>query len=207
MKNNVAGLSISTIASMPTDYILTLNRQELSRLVSRLASAGNKRLKRLETEGLAKLSPAVYQSKKISKGRTRKSKIKKFSTKGKTLNELRSEYVRAVNFLNTKTSTVKGTKQYLKNVGNIVKSNPSKAEKKRIAEFFEVLHNLKESDPAFFEDSMKYKIVMNELTDVYRKGMSSEDMLSSIMSRMKSIYEEEEQQRIDTENKRFHKIK
>lgn len=79
--------------------------KELRKEVSRLASMANKRLKRLEEAGLTH-SPA-YQ-KWLAEGG------KKFGVKGKTINEVQAELARIRNFINAKTSTIRGLNATLK---------------------------------------------------------------------------------------------
>ena len=74
---------------------------------SRLASMANKRIKRLEARDL-KASPA-YES------WLRNGAIK-FGVKGKTFNELQKEVSRMNKFLNSTTSTIRGTSQVLKDM-------------------------------------------------------------------------------------------
>lgn len=73
--------------------------------VSRLASMANKRLKRLERNGLQML-PA-YQ-------KWQENGSIKFSVKGKDYNQLQSEYWRLKNFLDNRTSTVRGANSFLR---------------------------------------------------------------------------------------------
>ena len=99
MKNkfNVKGKSSKQLMDLSLGEFSALTRAELSKVVSRLASTANKRLdtlSRMEVE-----SPA-YRGAAKSGGR--------FRAKGKSLNELRSEYMRVKGFLNAKTSTKKG---------------------------------------------------------------------------------------------------
>lgn len=100
---NVNGLSVDDILSMDWTDVQKLNRRDLAQLTSRLASAGNKRLRRLEKAGLED-SPAHSVIQRSGGD---------FSVKNKTINELRSEYNRVRAFLSptTKTSTVRGARQ------------------------------------------------------------------------------------------------
>lgn len=79
--------------------------KELRKEVSRLASMANKRLKRLEEAGLTH-SPA-YQKWLAEGGQ-------KFGVKGKTINEVQAELARLRNFINAKTSTIRGLNATLK---------------------------------------------------------------------------------------------
>lgn len=79
--------------------------QSLKREVSRLASMANKRLVRLENNGFED-SPAYKQW--IESGG------KKFSVRGKDYNELQKELARVRQFVNAKTSTIRGAQSVLK---------------------------------------------------------------------------------------------
>lgn len=206
-KMDFSGMSIQNILDMPYEWVNTMNRNDLAQTVSRLASAANKRIKRLTESGIDKLSPAVYSAQKRTKGKTTRSRIPQFSVKGKNVNELRAEFLRAQNFLSSKTSTVSGTRAYIKSMGDIIKKNPTKAEKKRIGEFYEALHKLKESDPAFFEDSLKYKSALEELKKSYHKGMSIDDMYNSVNAKMTQIYEREQEAITQRNNSQYNPIK
>ena len=79
--------------------------QSLKREVSRLASMANKRLVRLEKNGFED-SPA-YKHWIESGG-------EKFSVRGKDYNELQKELARVRQFVNAKTSTIRGAQSVLK---------------------------------------------------------------------------------------------
>ena len=82
-------------------------RQEASRKVS----MANKRLKRMEQQNLS-MSPAY--KKWIDEGG------QKFGIRGKSMEEVRVEVARLNKFLNQTTSTVRGTKKYLRNIAGQV---------------------------------------------------------------------------------------
>lgn len=127
---NVSGLSVNDILSMDWTDIQKLNRRDLSQLTSRLASAGNKRLRRLEKVGLEN-TPA-YSAIQRSGG--------DFSVKSKTINELRSEFSRVRTFLDpsTKTSYVRGAKKvessFRKRLGLEEGENMSESQRKKFWE-------------------------------------------------------------------------
>lgn len=79
--------------------------QSLKREVSRLASVANKRLVRLENNGFED-SPAYKQW--IESGG------EKFSVRGKDYNALQKELARVRQFVNAKTSTIRGAQSVLK---------------------------------------------------------------------------------------------
>lgn len=92
--------SINELLSLSSRDISKLSRKELARVVSQLASAGNKRLKRLETTPMGSES-RVYKT-AMEKG--------KFSVAGKNQGQLQNEFKRVSEFLKAKTSTVSGWK-------------------------------------------------------------------------------------------------
>lgn len=83
--------------------------QKLKAEVSRLASMANKRLVRLENHGFED-SPA-YQQFVASGG-------EKFSVRGKDYNELQKELARVRQFVNAKTSTIRGAQSVLKAIAS-----------------------------------------------------------------------------------------
>ena len=85
------------------DNFTSMKRGELVKQLQPTIDAANKRLKRLQ--GLETLSPAL--SSVMESGG-------KFSLKGKTRNEVIKESSRAIAFINMKTSTVSGAKQFEK---------------------------------------------------------------------------------------------
>ena len=100
-RNRVSsGLTIKDIQSMSMDKFQKYTPSQQRELVSRLASAGNKRLKTLEKSGIQ--TPATIKL-GLSGG--------KLSVKGKTGDELIKEFYRAKNFLNSPTSTKTGWKK------------------------------------------------------------------------------------------------
>lgn len=103
---DVDGMTLETIiASDPTH--LSLSRSSMAKITSRLVSAANKRLSRLEKEGLDIYSQA-YQ-RRIKEGDTVATR---FSVKGKSYNELQHEFARARQFLTErKTASIKGTRE------------------------------------------------------------------------------------------------
>ena len=131
---NVSGLSVNDILSMDWTDIQKLNRRDLAQLTSRLASAGNKRLRRLEKEGLNE-TPA-YIAIKRSGG--------DFSVKSKTINELRNEFSRVRTFLDpsTKTSNVRGAKKvessFRKRLGLEEGENMSESQRKKFWEGYRI---------------------------------------------------------------------
>lgn len=90
---------------------LSRKEKELRREASRLVSLANKRLKRIEQQGLTE-SPAY--KKYVEDGK------QKFGIRGKNMEEVKQEIARMNDFIKKQTSTVTGTKKYLDNVAKTV---------------------------------------------------------------------------------------
>lgn len=105
--------------------------------VSRLASMANKRLKRLERNGLQML-PA-YQN-------WQENGAIKFSVKGKDYNQLQSEYWRLKNFLDNRTSTVRGANSFLREMAQNtgIKYGGLNDLKQKSKMFFELAEKIKQ---------------------------------------------------------------
>lgn len=77
--------------------------------ISKLASKANKRLKRLELQNLTS-SPAYQKFLQLG--------VNKFSVKNKDYNQLQSEKMKLLNFLNSQTSTIRGLNKSLRTLSS-----------------------------------------------------------------------------------------
>lgn len=102
--------SVEILLNMELKDLQKMSRADLARNVSKLASAANKRIVRLEKAGV--FSPSVEYAKKHGG---------KFSVAGKTKQQLLIEYNRVSDFLTSKTSTVRGAKKWEKDVSRGVR--------------------------------------------------------------------------------------
>lgn len=100
---NVKGLKLDNILNMDWEQLNSLSESEMKQITSRLVSASNKRIGRLEKTTFG-TSSFAYQ--------TIESRGKKFSVRGKNLNQVKQEFKLAKQFLQYKTSTVSGWKKY-----------------------------------------------------------------------------------------------
>lgn len=116
--------------------IYTEKRRELANKVSEMARTANKRLDRLEKNGLEKHSAYMAWQKD--------GKIR-FSVKGKSYQQLQREYWRVKKFLDSETSTIKGAKRNMKKIATDIMG--LKAEKVNNMS----LENLKNSTKNFFK--------------------------------------------------------
>ena len=191
---NLKGVSIDKLTNLSATQIKQYDRKNLAKIVTKLSSAANKRVKRLEKSGYN--TPALRQS--YRGGR--------FGSKGKNLKQLRSEYKRVSSFLKSETSTVKGYKAFLNRLSKKfnekgVKVGGGSAEEMQdfIDKETRIYDWLKERHPYIDESMYKYS-VMPKLSEYINQGNLSE---SAIKRRMQKYIKEEykkiqESRNIDT---------
>ena len=139
--------------------------KEFRKEVSRKASLANKRLARLEKNNLQD-SPA-YKKFMESGG-------KKFSIRGKTGSELSKELIKIDNFINMKTSTVKGLNKVLKDTAD------------RVGVTYKDMKQLQAYSSKFFE---LYNKSLQYLDTVEKMGHAFDS--TEIMETVKQVVEQE----------------
>lgn len=175
LKINVTGKSIESLMGLSNKELSDLSRSNLSKVVSRLASAANKRIKRFGQE----TSPALEKVKRTGGN---------FSVRGKSADELKKEFLRVKDFLQSETSTKSGAKKVKKNVINSLKKKGVSITEKQYDKFFRVYERLKEQDPSINDKLLKYN-VMSEITEEI--GNDIDTITENIINRLSDIYEEQ----------------
>lgn len=177
----VSGKSISDILNMDIREFNQLGLSDLRKVVGRLVSAVNKRVRRFEKAGIS--TPATRALEK-SGGM--------LSTKGKDLNQLRTEYARARDFLNMETSSRKGYEDVKKKTVETLRARGVDVTTDELDDIFEVYGRLKEIDPSVTYMSWKYQLIsdiaqMDNSTDVQTRIMQAKE-------RYNELYEENQEQ-------------
>ena len=175
----VSGMSVSDILNMSERRFNKLTERELKLVVGRLVSAVNKRVRRFEKAGIT--TPATRALEK-SGG--------KLSVKGKSLNELRSEYARARNFLNMETSTRKGYEQVQKRISETLRERGYDISPNELDDMFEVYNDLLEIDPSLSLSKDRY-LLMQEIANMPDDLDVSEKVLKA-KERYTELYEQEQ---------------
>lgn len=176
----VSGMSIDDIMNMDIQTFNKLNKTDLRKVVGRLVSAGNKRLRSFEKVGES--SPATRHIERSGGA---------FSTKGKNVNELRAEYIRAKTFLQSKTSSRRGWKKVKKDTTESLKrQGVNGITPDKLDDVLKVYERLKEVDPFVATKNMKYRIMsdISEMTD----GRNIDDVMTEMLGRIDDIYEEQQ---------------
>lgn len=161
----------------------------LRKEVSRMASAANKRLNRLQANDLQAL-PA-FQA-------WEQNGAIKFSVKGKDYNQLQSEYWRLKNFLDDRTSTIRGANAFLremaKNTG--IKYNGLADLKEKSRSFFELAEKIKQYNKAIGQvaEALDYQKIWSQINEYVKRGdielnsaLSSEAQLEKYLQAMNEV--------------------
>lgn len=181
--------------------VYTEKRRELAKIVSEKARVANKRLARLEKNGLEKHSAYLAWAKD--------GKIR-FSVKGKSYQQLQREYWRVQKFLDSETSTIKGAKQNMQNIMTKVLSFDKEdvnnmsldTLKQYTSNFFKIRDRIEElyRDEGQSAKAIDYQKIMNEIEEWTKK---SGDMLLGLDEDIGDIdrYAEMIKQYMELENK------
>lgn len=130
-----------------------LSDRELRDVVSRLASAANKRVKRASASG-----SQSWAVKAVQRGG-------KFSVKGKDLASLRNEYQRVRAFLSDKNSTAAGWKQTRNELGDSLREAGYDATPSQVERMINAYNHLMEVDGTTLSREDRYKY-MKELAEI-----------------------------------------
>ncbi len=167
----------------------TSEYKKLKKEVSRMASLANKRIARLERNELTDL-PA-YQS-WVEGGSI------KFSVAGKDYKELQREFWRLKNFIDNKTSTVRGAMSVLRDIAKNtgIKVNSVKELKKRTTKFFEIASKIEQYYKSIGESaiSLDYQKIWEQINQEVEKGkitldetMTTDEILNRIISELNLV--------------------
>ena len=180
------GKSIKDILSMSEDVLSGYSPSQQREIVSRLASAANKRIRNLEKNSAQ--TPALLRIEE-SGG--------KISVKGKTVDQVLNEFNRAKRFLQSQSSTVKGWKQQVKQVKTAFEdvTISGKPEIKKgmsanaaISQAFALYDVIAETNPELVSNKDRYKIA-GHIADVMYEVEDLESTLSQTLSWLESEQE------------------
>lgn len=180
------GKSIKDILSMSEDVLSGYSPSHQREIVSRLASAANKRIRNLEKNSA--LTPSLLRIEE-SGG--------KISVKGKSSEQVLNEFNRAKRFLQSQSSTVRGWKQQVKQVEAAFEdvTISGKPEIKKgmsanaaISQAFALYDVIAETNPELVSNKDRYKIA-GHIADVMYEVEDLESTLSQTLSWLESEQE------------------
>ena len=176
----VSGMSIQDIMNMDINTFNKLSTSDLRKVVGRLVSAGNKRLRSFEKVGES--SPSTRYVEK-SGG--------KFSTKGKDLNALRAEYTRAKTYLQSKTSTRRGWKKVKKETISGLKKYGVEMDESQFDDVWQAYENLKELSPEVANRGLKYGVLKDIADMTLDTDKTADEIATALHDNLSEIYEEQ----------------
>lgn len=191
---NVKGLKITDIISMPWEELNKLTSSEFKQITNRLVSASNKRIRRLQ-KARRGTSSFAYQ---FAEERGRK-----FSTRGKDLNSLRNEFRASKQFLQMKTSTVKGWKGVRESMeertGYATNRESDEWSDNTWSKYWKVYRRFEETHGGTFKkgDSDRIQQMLTELMESSDKRRSADYFSEMIEDAYTEMYESDMEDDID----------
>ena len=183
---NFKGKTTKELLNIDIKDFNALSRSDLSKLVSRIGDTANKRLKRLE-----KIETPAKRQMERGGG--------KISSKEKSLNELRAEFMRAKNFLLAETSTIKGYNEYKQDVIRQLKiEGVDDLTDKQFEKLWKTYEILKETSPEVSSKKFKYVVIPEIAGEIISAGrVSAKAIAERIQKRLTYVYERKFQNSTD----------
>lgn len=177
-KTSVIGLTIKDITRMTETKFQSYSQSDQRKIVSRLVSAANKRIRSFEKGGIE--SPAIMGVAETGG---------KFSIKGKDELGLLKELTRVRGFLRNPTSTIKGWGKVEKKTIEGLKQRGIEVQKEDIADITYALAQL--SREREMTRAERYK-VLEKMSALLKDNtdMSTSELLSNVRSELDTIYKE-----------------
>ena len=199
---NVKGLKISDILDIGLDEFNKLKESDLRHLTSRLVSASNKRIRRLQKHNL---NTPAYQG--LGEEKAFSTKLPKGTSRQQRVNRLRAEFSRARNFLASETSTIAGYRSFVDRTEERIArelgiSKDVVSREIDVNRMFDILHRAQSEGSVDSYRGSKGSIqgrkfiAEKQLED---QDIDSEDLMSWLDKKMEEYYENREKNGIDIE--------
>lgn len=161
------------------DNFTSMKRDEFVKQMQPTIDAANKRLKRLQ--GLKTLSPALNSV--MENGG-------KFSLKGKTRNEVIKESSRAIAFINMRTSTVSGAKQFEKNFAAKLSNKSKDITNDQRKVLFDSFRKLEQISPVGLNIYGSDRLIRMLADEVVDEKYSFETTMNKALDELTKAYED-----------------
>ena len=170
------------LLNMSSQEFSHMTKAELQRAVRTLARTANKNLKGLNE---AEISTPASRYMENSGGR--------ITSSGKTLNQLRAEFVRARDFIESKTGSVETWEKVKRKTIRKLKKKDIDTTSGTFDKMWKAYEKLKETNPEVANANMKY-LVLGDIASMARdRHTTAEDIAIDMEARVKQIYEEQEE--------------
>lgn len=176
----------SRVRKQLPDNFASMKREDLIKEMRPTIDAANKRLKRLQ--GMETLSPAL-NSVMQSGG--------KFTIKGKTRNGILKETSRALSFINMKTSTVSGAKQFEKNFAAKLSNKSKNITNDQRKTLFDSFRKLQQISPVGLNIYGSERLVRMLADEVVDENYSFETTMNKALKELEREYEQFMQEQDD----------
>ena len=176
----------SRVRKQLPDNFASMKRGDLIAQMQPTIDAANKRLKRLQ--GMETLSPALNSA--MQSGG-------KFSIKGKTRNEILKESSRALSFINMKTSTVSGAKQFEKNFAAKLSNKSKNITNDQRKTLFDSFRKLQQISPVGLNVYGSERLVRMLADEVVDENYSFETTMNKALQELEREYEQFMQEQDD----------
>ena len=176
----------SRVRKQLPENFTSMKRGDLIAQMQPTIDAANKRLKRLQ--GMETLSPAL-NSVMQSGG--------KFSIKGKTRNEILKESSRAISFINMKTSTVSGAKQFERNFAAKLSNKSKNITNDQRKTLFDSFRKLQQISPVGLNIYGSERLVRMLADEVVDENYSFEATMNKALKELEQEYEQFMQEQDD----------
>lgn len=201
----VKGLKITDILDIDLDTFNRLNEKELRSITSRLVSAGNKRIRRLQSHDIN--SPAMQS---LGNEKAFSTKLPKGTNRQQRINRLRSEFSRARSFLTSETSTIGGYRKFTKRTKERIANElriPYKVVDKKldVNRLYDLLHKAQSSGLASSYRGSKGSLqARNMIAEVLIDNPDvNEDNLMDYLEEQYDEWYENEQEKLEDETEEF----
>lgn len=188
-------MSVKSMINIDIEKFNKLKADELRDMIRKMSIVSERRIKTLEKNEL--YTPAYYSFMNGEVDLTTKNgkftEIKKPSTSidAMTIQELRSEFRRQKNFLKAETSTVKGYKEYRRDVIRKMKEEGIKITQKQYGKFFTAYERLRELDSSIAERGYRYSVFKTLSSYIIDKKYDIDEAVIKIYEELENIYEKQ----------------
>lgn len=177
------------LVDITPEQFMQLSKEDLKARTQIMASAGNKRIKRAQEKGFS--SPSIEAV--LKKG--------KFSTKDKSFAQLRNEFIRAKQFLQSKTGTLGEFNKFKKKaLTQLQKESGISITPEQFDTFWRAYEELRKNDPQIASKGFKYA-VLGEIKDQLDENpdLSVGEIVSNMQDKLDEIYEANQERQTQAE--------